>query len=109
MCRIARRGGIEGAAARSKLQIMHALGQIFDNLKHGVLQIGVELTPDRQVDGAAPCQGVEVHGLTRGEFLPRLMQVETNEVTDLVSLDVNDLDRLTPSDYKRSSFSSGNH
>jgi len=88
---------------------MYALSQIFDNLKHRVLEIGVELAPDRQVDGTAPYQGVEVHGLTCGEFLSRLMQVETNEVADLMPLDVNDLDCLTPSDYKRSSFGSGNY
>jgi hypothetical protein len=109
MRRISDGGGVEGAAARRKLQIMYAPGQILDNLKHGVLEIGVELALDRQVDGAATRQGVKVHGLTSGEFLSRLMQVETNEVTDLVSLDINDLDNLTPSDYKRSPFSSGNH
>src|SRR5262249_50814937 len=36
-------GCIEGTTARGKLQVMDALGVIFDNLKHGVLQIGVEL------------------------------------------------------------------
>ena len=91
MRRIAYRGCIEGTAARRKLQIMDAFGHIFDDLEHGVLQIGVELALDRQVNGTVARQGIEVHGLTRGELLPRLVQVETNEVADLVAFDVNDL------------------
>src|SRR5262245_30871407 len=88
---------------------MHALGQIFDNFEHRILQIRVKLTPDRQVDGAASCQGVEVHGLAGGEFLPRLMEVETNKVTDLVTFDVNNLNGVPSSDHKSSPFSCRNH
>src|SRR5262249_4603968 len=37
------------------------------------------------------------------------MEIETNKVADLMSLDVNNLDRLTSTHYKRGPFSSGNH
>ena len=43
------------------------------------------------------------------EFLSRLMEIETDEVADLMFLDVNNLDGLTSTHYKRCPFSSGNH
>jgi hypothetical protein len=61
------------------------------------------------VDGAAPGERIEVYGLTGGEFLPRLMQVKTNEVTDLVTFNVDNLDRVSSSDHKSSPFSGRNH
>src|SRR5262249_51024311 len=38
-----------------------------------------------------------------------LMEIETDEVADLMFLDVNNLDGLTSTHYKRCPFSSGNH
>src|SRR5712692_7791577 len=104
MRRISHIRGIQSAAARSKQQIMHSFGQILDNLKYGVLQVGVEFTPNRQVDRTTTGKGVEVHRLSRGELFPKLVEIEASEVADLMTLDVDDLNGLPPPDNKRCPF-----